>query len=92
MNKVMREMRRKIVWDLYCIDKEKYNVYVLAEIFSTSRQSILRDISKMEDRIIDMKLSNLKDIFTQQIDENVKKKRVDNLKKDLQPNKYKEMT
>ena len=64
MNRVMRDMRRKIVWDLYCIDKEKYNVYVLAEIFSSSRQSILRDLSKYE---------------------NVKKKRVEKLKKDFQP-------
>ena len=31
-------------------------------------------------------------MITQQIYENAKKKRVDNLKKDLQPNKYKEMT
>lgn len=84
MNKIMREMRRKIVWDLHCIDKEKYNVYVLAEIFSTSRQSILRDLSKMEDRIVDIKLSNLKDIFTQQIEENVKKKKMEKLKTDFQ--------
>ena len=79
----MREMRRKIVWDLHCIDKEKYNVYVLAEIFSTSRQSILRDISKMENRIIDMKLSNLKDIFTQQINENIKKKKAEKKKDNI---------
>lgn len=87
MNKIMREMRRKIIWDLNCIDREKYNVYVLAEIFSTSRQSILRDLSKMEDRIVDIKLSNLKDIFTQQIQENVKKKKMKKLKTDFQPSK-----
>ena len=85
-------MRRKIVWDLYCIDKEKYNVYVLAEIFSTSRQSILRDLSKMENRIIDVKLSNLKDIFTQQIQKNVENKRIEKLKADFQLSKHKEMT
>lgn len=85
MNKHIHNMRRKIVWDLHCIDKDKYNVYVLAEIFSTSRQSILRDLSKMENRIIDMKLSHLKDIFTQQIQENVKKKKMEKLKADFQP-------
>ena len=87
MNKVMREMRRKIVWDLHCIDREKYNVYTLAEIFSSSRQSILRDLSKMEDRIIDKKLSNLKDIFSQEIDKNVERKRIEKMKQDFQPNK-----
>ena len=85
MNKVMREMRRKIVWDLHCIDKEKYNVYTLAEIFSTSRQSILRDLKKMEDRIVDIKLSNLTDMMTQQIYENVKKKKAEKLEADFQP-------
>lgn len=78
-------MRRKIVWDLHCIDKEKYNVYTLAEIFSTSRQSILRDLSKMEDRFIERKMENLKDMITQQIYENVKKKKAEKLKADFQP-------
>lgn len=80
----MREMRRKIVWDLHCIDRDKYNVYVLAEIFSTSRQSILRDLSRMEDRVIDMKLSNLKDMITQQIQKNVEQKKIDKQKQDFQ--------
>lgn len=84
MNKHIHNMRRKIVWDLFCIDKDKYNVYVLAEIFSTSRQSILRDLSKMENRVIDMKLSNLKDMITQQIQKNVEQKRIDKQKQDFQ--------
>ena len=84
MNKIMREMRRKIVWDLHCIDREKYNVYVLAEIFSTSRQSILRDLSKMEDRVIEMKMENLKDMITQQIQKNVEQKKIDKQKQDFQ--------
>ena len=92
MNKVMREMRRKIVWDLFCIDKDKYNVYVLAEIFSTTRQSILRDLKKMEDRIVDIKLSNLTDMMTQQIQKNVENKRIEKLKADFQSNKHKDMT
>ena len=39
----------------------------------------------MEDRIVDIKLSNLTDMMTQQIYENVKKKKAEKLEADFQP-------